>query len=91
MENAVRTRRDSLVTEHTAWTYDTDRKRHLLHSANLNRRSVGTEEDRVVAVADEECVLHLAGRVLRREVERLEYMPVILDLWSLGNIIAELA
>ena len=52
---------------------------------------MGAEEHRIIAVADEECVLHLAGRVFRREVESLEYMPVVLDLRTFSNIIAELA
>ena len=40
---------------------------------------------------DEECVLHLAGRVLWREVKRLKYMPVILNLRTLCNVVTELA
>ena len=52
---------------------------------------MGTEEARIVAVLDEESILHLAGRVLRREVESLEYMPVILNLRAFCHIISELA
>ena len=44
-----------------------------------------------MAGADEESVLHLAGRVVRREVEGLEHVPVVLDLRAFGHVIAELA
>ena len=52
---------------------------------------MGTEKYRIVAVADEECILHFAGRVLRREVQSLEHMPVILNLRTFSHIVAELA
>ena len=91
MEDAVSTCRNSLVTEHTAWANDTDRKRHLLHCAYLNRRCVGTEKHRIIAVIDEESILHLTSRVLWREVKSLEYMPVILYLRAFSHIVAELA
>ena len=52
---------------------------------------MGTQKDRIVAVADEESVLHFTRRMLRREVQSLKYMPVVLNLRTLGNIISELA
>ena len=39
----------------------------------------------------EERVLHVSCRMIRREVQCLEYMIVILDLRTFGNVISELA
>ena len=41
------------------------------------------------AELDVDRVLHRAGRVCRRDVERLEVVPVVLDLGTLGDPVAE--
>ena len=51
-----------------------------------------TEQKRVrMACRHEECVLHIPGRMVRREVQRLENVIVVLDLRTLGDVVAELA
>ncbi len=53
---------------------------------------MGPEQQRVrVPGGDEEGVLHVAGRVVRREVQRFEDMPVVLHLRAFGDIVADLA
>ena len=42
-----------------------------------------------LAVVDEQRVPHAAGRVRRRQVERLEVVPVGLDLGPLGDLEAQ--
>ena len=91
MEYAVRTGRDGLIAEYTSRADDADRERQLLHCTHLNRRGVGTEQNRIVAGSYKESVLHIAGRVLRWEVKCLENVIVILDLRPFCDIVAELA
>ena len=90
MEDAVGTGGDRLVPEHTARADDTDRKLHGLHRAHLDGGCVGPQQKRIrMTGGHEEGVLHVSGRMVQREVQRLEHMVVILDLWSLGHIVAE--
>ncbi len=90
MEDAVRAGGDSLVPEHSSRTDHTDRKLHRLHGADLNGRGVGSQKQRIrMAGGHEEGVLHISGRMVLREIQRLEDMVVILDLRTLGNIVAE--
>ena len=90
MEDAVGAGRYGLVAEHTAGTDDADGKALLLHGANLHRRGVGAQQQRVhMAGAHEEGVLHLAGRVIGREVEGLEHVVIVLDLRAFGHVVAE--
>ena len=41
------------------------------------------------AVAEVEGVVHRARRMVRREVQRLEVVPVVLDLRAVGELVAE--
>ena len=58
----------------------------LLHQVDLHRRGVGAQQHRL-GLADVEVhgVVHAAGRVGRRHVERLEVVPVRLGLGALGD------
>ena len=50
------------------------------------------QEQRIdMAGGNKECILHVTGRVIRREIESLEHMIIILDLGSFGHIVTELA
>ena len=92
MEDAVRTGRNGFVAEHAARADDPDRRAHPLHGADLHGRGMGTEQDRIVAARlHEERVLHVAGGMLRREVECAEHVPVIFDFRAFRHRIAELA
>ena len=53
---------------------------------------MGAEQERIqVAGGHEEGVLHFAGRVVRREIQGLEHVPVVLDLGAFRDVIAEFA
>ena len=92
MENAVCAGRDGLVPEYTSRADHSDRELHLLHCPDLHAGSMGAEQKRVrMACRHEECVLHIPGRMVRREVKRLENVVVVLDLRTLGHVVAELA
>ena len=52
---------------------------------------MGAKKDRIVAGSHKEGVLHVAGRVLRREVQCLENVVVILDFRTFCDIVAEFA
>ena len=88
MEDAVRPIGDRLVAEHASGTDHADGRSLVLHRAHLNRRGVGPQQH-VGILSDEEGVLHVARRMLGREIERREDVPVVLDLWPLGHGIAQ--
>ena len=68
---------------------DVDRRRLRLHHPDLHRRRVRAQHHAAgLAEVDVERVLHRAGRVAGREVERLEVVPVGLDLGALGHGVA---
>ena len=83
---------DRLIAEHAARANDTDRERHLLHRTHLYAGSVRAEEQRIeMPRRHEEGVLHVTGGMVRREIERLEHVVVVLDLRTLGHVVTELA
>ncbi len=67
-----------------------DRGAGFLHRADLHRRCVGTQNMRRAVVAlgtvHIEGVKFLTGRMVRRDVQRVEIIPVILDLRTLGHL-----
>ena len=88
VENTVRPIRDSLVSEHSAGADNADRGLLVLHSAHLDRAGVRSEQD-IGVLLNEEGVLHIPRRVLRREVQRREDVPVILHLRALSNSVTQ--
>ena len=100
MEEAEALVRDGLVAVDAARRDHAERRRLVLHHADLHGRGVGAEEDaagrRVVGAGraagggvralDPERVLHVARRVLGAEVERGEVGPVGLDLGAGGRL-----
>ena len=67
-----------------------DRRRLRLHRADLHRRRVRAQHHLLVgAERDVDRVLHRAGRVRGRDVQRLEVVPVVLDLGALGDPVPE--
>src|SRR5690606_19845765 len=60
-----------------------------LHIANLHRAGVGAQQNVLLHGAvfglQVKGVVHGAGRVLFRRVQRGEVVPVALDLWTVGN------
>ena len=67
MEETVGTSRDGLIAIHTTWAEHTNGGLLLFHHTSLNRTGVGTEDD-VWMCLDKERVLHVAGRMIVREV-----------------------
>ena len=92
MEDTVGAGADGFVAEYPSGADHPYRKLRFFHCADLHAGRMGTQKYRVdVSRAYEEGVLHISRRVVRREVERLEHVIVVLDLGTLGHIIAELA
>jgi len=52
---------------------------------------VGAKQNRIVAGSHEESVLHVTCGVLRREVQGLEHVVVILDFRAFSDVVAEFA
>ena len=92
MENAVRAGRNGLIAEYASRANHADRQLVLFHCTNLHAGRMGTQQQRVqVAVGHKESILHIARRVVRREVQSLEHMVIILNLRALCYVIAKLA
>ncbi len=89
VEDAVGAGGDDLVAEDTARADDADGRLPFLHGAHLQRGSVRAQGD-VGLLLDEEGVLHVAGGVLLREVERREDVPVVLDVGTIDGGEADL-
>ena len=68
MEEAVGARRDSLVAVYASGTDDADWRLLRRHHAGLHRRCVRAEQH-VRRTLDEECVLHVARRMVGSEVQ----------------------
>jgi hypothetical protein len=66
---------------HLAGRDDAHRRLALLHDPDLHRGSVGAEQDLVVEIKG---VLHVPGRVVRRDVQGLKIVPVQLHFRA-GN------
>ena len=79
VEDAVCAGGDGLVAEHAARADDADGRLLLLHRAHLQGGGMRAQRD-VGLLVDEEGVLHVAGGMLLREVERREDVPVVLDV-----------
>ena len=56
------------------------------HVAHLHAGGVRAQQ---AAVAEIEGVVHRARRMVRREVQRLEVVPVVLDLRAVGELVAQ--
>ena len=72
------------------------RRLHLLHGANLHRRSVGAQQQALALrlrflTGDEQRVLGIARRMVRRKIQRLEVVVVGLDHRPFLNRVAEIA
>ena len=88
VEEAVGASRYCLVAINTSGADDADRRLGNLHHTRLHRRSVGAQQN-VGAALYEECILHVACRMVFGKVERREHMPVVFHLRTLGNSEAE--
>lgn len=84
MEEAVGARRDSLVAVYASGTDDADWRLLRRHHACLHRRCVRAEQH-VRRTLDEECVLHVARRMVGSEVQSREHVPVVLHFRTVGN------
>ena len=58
-----------------------DRRLAALHRTDLHRRGMRAQQ---AAIAEIEGVVHRARRMVRREIQRLEVVPVVLDLRTVG-------
>ncbi len=84
MEETVGSGRYCLITVYTAGTDYTDRWLLRSHHSRLHRRRMRAEQH-IRCPVDKEGILHIARRMIGREIKRLENMPVIFDLRTLGN------
>ncbi len=63
-----------------------DRRRLRFHQADLDRGGMGTQQDALgLARLQVEGVEHAPGRMVRRHIESLEIVPVVLHLRALGD------
>ena len=72
-------------TEHSSRRDHADREFSLLHDAGLDRRRLGTQHDLLI---DIERILLILCRMVRRDVQFLEVVLIILDLRSFNNLIS---
>ena len=80
---------EGLVAVRAAGRDHEDRRLHRLHGADLHRRRVRAQHHLLgLAELDVERVLHRARRVPGQDVERLEVVPVVLDLGTLRDAVA---
>ena len=71
----------------STWSDDPDRRLVALHVSNLYRRGVRTQQPSLTL--DVETVHRVACRMLRRDVERLEVVELVLQLWSQSDLVAK--
>ena len=85
VEDAVGSGADGLVAEDASRGDDADGRLLSFHHTHLDGRGVRTQGDILFAflLLDEESVLHVAGGMVRREVECREEMPVVFDFHRL--------
>jgi hypothetical protein len=83
---------ERVAAEALARAHHVQRQRAGQHRPDLYRRGVGAQHHPgpigAAGPRDEERVLHLAGRVIGREVERVEVVPLGLGLGPLGDLVA---
>ena len=84
MEEAVCAVADGLVAVHTSGSDDADGRLRGLHHAALHATCVCTK-DNVGVCLNKECILHVTRGVVFGEVHCREYVPVILNLYSVSN------
>src|SRR5215467_4328706 len=85
-----------IIAVHLAGNHDADRRLELLHGANLYRRSMGAQQQPVALclcalLGDEQRVLRIARRMIRREVKRFEVVVVGFDDRPFLDRISEVA
>ena len=95
VEDAMGAGRDGLVAEHSARGDDADGRLVGLHHADLHARGVGTQQHirglvDIGLLADKEGVLHVACRMVEREVQGGEHVIVVLNLGTFGDGEAEM-
>ena len=70
----------------TEWIGSVSVRDRLFHQVDLGRRGVRAQDHRLgLAEVDVEGVPQSPGRVRGRDVERLEVVPVALDLGTFGD------
>ena len=68
---------------HAAGGNDADGRLFFVeHIADLNRRGVGAQH---VAVFNVKGILHGAGGVVLRDIEGLEIVEIVFDLWAVAT------
>ena len=80
--------RDRFVPENPAGEDHPDRRLCRLHRADLYGGGVGAQQD-IRIPGNEEGILHIPGRMVGCEVKGGEIVPVIFDLRTVGNRIAD--
>ncbi len=75
---------DRLVAVDAAGADDADGRPLFLHRAGLNAAGMGPQQP-VGVLMDIEGILHIAGRMVFRKVERGKIMPVVFDLGAFCN------
>ena len=80
---------------HRPGNHNAKRRPHLLHGANLHRRSMRAQQQALalrlrLLAGDEERVLRIARRMVRRKIQRFEVVVIGFDDGAFGDGVAEL-
>ena len=80
----MRTGTDGFVSVHAARTNNPDGRFLFFHYPRLNAAGMGAQEP-VRVFVNIKCILHIPRRMIFRQVERCEIMPVVFNLGTFRN------
>ena len=85
-----------VIAMHFSRTHHAHRRLHLLHGANLHRRRVRAQQQTITLrlrflIGDEQCVLRIARRMVRGEIQGFEVVVVGLNLRAFFDGVSEIA
>ena len=90
MEECVCTVADGFITVYTSRTKHADRRLCSLHNTALHAGCVCAKNDAVryvfCIIFDEECILHVACRMVFGKIHGGEYVPVVFHFRSVGDV-----
>src|SRR5664279_3705805 len=84
VKKTMRSGTDGFITVHAAGADDPDRRLLFFHHPGLHAAGMGAQQP-VRIPMNIKCVLHVPRRMIFRQVEGSEIMPVVFDLGSFSN------
>src|SRR5574344_704736 len=83
MKDAMGTGSNSFITENATRADNTNRGLMAFHGSHLQSRGMGTQSN-IRILVNEESILHIACRVLFREIKSSKDMPIVFNIGT-GN------